>query len=110
MIFREKTSFACNTIKTDVRGTSRAVLLADWVDLNTLFVAQAREIARVLGSQGVPAEPDIDPVQASTQGILSHFIDFHRFFRKFPDFEAILRENIFESDFFVTSKSILLDE
>ena len=46
--------FRMNSIKTDVRGTSGAVLLADWVDLDTLVAAQLREIARVLGPQGAP--------------------------------------------------------
>ena len=73
MIFRENTSFAYNSIKIDVCVTSGTVLLTDWMDLDTLFVVQLREIARVLGSQGSPAEPDIDPVGASTQGILSVF-------------------------------------
>ena len=68
--------FRMNNIKTNVRGTSEAVLLTDWMDLDTLFVVQPREITRVLGSQGVAAEqpePDIDPVRASTQGILNDF-------------------------------------
>ena len=62
MIFYRKTSFACNNIKNDVSVTSEAVLLTDWVSLDNLSAAQLREIARVLGSQGAPAEPDIDPV------------------------------------------------
>ena len=66
MIFRENTSFACNSIKIDVCVTSGAVLLTDWMDLDTLFVVQLREIARVLGSQGSPAESDIGP--GGTQG------------------------------------------
>ena len=65
MIFRENTSFVCNNIKIDVRVTSGAVLLTDWMDLDTMFAVQLRETTRVLGSQGVPTEPDIDPVQAS---------------------------------------------
>ena len=73
MFFRENTCFVCNNINIDVCGTSGVVLLTDWMDLDTPFVVQLREIARVLGSQGVPTEPDIDPVQASTQGILSDF-------------------------------------
>ena len=73
MIFRENPSFAYNSIKIDVCVTSGAVLLTDWMDLDTLFVVQLREIARVLGSQGVPTEPDIDPARASIQGILSDF-------------------------------------
>ena len=99
-----------NNIKISVCVTSGVVLLTDWMDLDTMFAVQLRETTRVLGSQGVPTEPDIDPVQASTHGILSHFCRFSQIFRKFPDFEAIFRGNIFESDFFVTSKSILLDE
>ena len=86
--FQGKMSFACYTIKTDVRGTSRAVFLADWVDLDTLFVAQPREIARVLGPQGAPAEPDIDPVRAAVQGILS---DFPWFFVVFLDFSQFFK-------------------
>ena len=62
-----------NNVKVGVCVTSGVVLLTDWMDLDTMFAVQLREIARVLGSQGVPTEPDIDPVQASTQGILSHF-------------------------------------
>ena len=73
MIFIENASFACNNIKIDVHVTSGAVLLTDWMDLDTLFVVQLREIARVLGSQGSPAESDVDSVRASTQGILSDF-------------------------------------
>ena len=90
MIFRENPSFAYNSIKIDVCVTSGAVLLTDWMDLDTLFVVQLREIARVLGSQGSPAEPDTDSVrvsQASIQGILSDFSlifnDFHCFFENF---------------------------
>ena len=59
MIFRENTSFAYNSIKIDVCVTSGAVLLTDWMDLDTLVAVQLRETARVLGSQGSPAEPDI---------------------------------------------------
>ena len=62
MIFTENTSFACNNIKIYVCVTSGAVLLTDWMDLDTLFVVQLREIARVLGSQGAPTEPDTDSV------------------------------------------------
>ena len=50
------------------------------MDLDTLFAALLREIARVLGPQGVPAEPDIDTVIASTQGILSDFPRFSLIF------------------------------
>ena len=89
-----------NNIKIDVCVTSGVALVTDWMELDTPFVVQLREIARVLGSQGVPTAPDIAPVQASTPGILSHFCRFSQIFRKFPDFEAIFRENIFESDFF----------
>ena len=63
--------FRMSSIKTNVCVTSKTILLTDWVDLDSLFVVQPREIARVLGPQGVPAEPDIDPQRASTQGILS---------------------------------------
>ena len=56
MIFIENDSFACNNIKIYVCVTSGVVLLADWMDLDTLFVVQLREIARVLGSQGSPTE------------------------------------------------------
>ena len=76
MIFTENTSFACNNIKIYVCVTSGAVLLTGWVDLDTTFAVQLRETTRVLGSQDVPTEPDIDPVQASTQGILSYFRRF----------------------------------
>ena len=76
MIFRENTSFAYNkkfSIKVGVCVTSGVVLLTDWMDLDTMFAVQLRETTRVLGSQGVPTEPDIDPVQASTQDILRRF-------------------------------------
>ena len=76
MIFRENTSFAYNSIKVGVCVTSGVVLLTDWMDLDTMFAVQLRETTRVLGSQGVQTEPDIDPVQASTQGILDHFRRF----------------------------------
>ena len=88
MIFRENTSFAYNIIKIDVCVTSGAVLLTDWMDLDTLFVVQLREIARVLGSQGSPAEPDTDSVRASTQSILS---DFRQFSLIFVDFSQNFR-------------------
>ena len=68
-----------NNIKVGVCVTSAGsgvVLLTDWMDLDTMFAVQLRETTRVLGSQGVPTEPDIDPVQASTQGILRHFRRF----------------------------------
>ena len=71
MISLENTCFACNIINIDVCVTSGVVLLTDWMDLDTMFAVQLRETTRVLGSQGVPTEPDIDPVRASTQGILS---------------------------------------
>ena len=73
MIFIENASFACNNIKIYICVTSGVVLLADWMDLDTLFVVQLRETARVLGSQGAPAESDVDSVRASTQDILSDF-------------------------------------
>ena len=73
MIFTENTSFACNNIKIYVCVTSGTVLLTDWMDLDTLFVVQLREIARVLGSQGSPAEPYADSVRPSIQGILIDF-------------------------------------
>ena len=63
-----------NNIKIHVRVT--ALLLTDWMDLDTLVAAQLREIARVLGPQGAPAEPDIGSLQASFQGILSNFRRF----------------------------------
>ena len=65
-----------NNVKICVCVTSVVVLLTDWMDLDTTLAVQVRETTRVLGSQGVPTEPDIDPVQASTQGILSHFRRF----------------------------------
>ena len=64
-------NFRVNTIKLSVPVTSGTVLLNDWMDLDTLVAAQRRETARVLALRGVPAEPDIDPARASTQGILS---------------------------------------
>ena len=76
MIFIETISFVCNTIKIYVCVTFGDVLLTGWVDLDTMFAVQLRETTRVLGSQGVPTEPDIDPVQAFTQGILRHFRRF----------------------------------
>ena len=82
--FREKPSFACNNIETNVCVTSKTILLTDWVDLDSLFVAQPREIARVLGSQGVPAEPDIDTVRTSTQGMWCDFRCFSLIFLDFP--------------------------
>ena len=65
-----------NNVKIGVCVTSGVVLLTYWMDLDTMFAVQLRETTRVLGSQGVPTEPDIDPVQASTQGILRHFRRF----------------------------------
>ena len=65
--------FACNNINTDVCVTSGAVLLTDWMGLDTFVAAQLREIARVLGPQGVPTDPDTDPVRASINGILNDF-------------------------------------
>ena len=65
-----------NNVKIDVCVTSGVVLLTDWMDLDIMFAVQLRETARVLGSQGVLNEPDIDPVRASTQGMLSHFRRF----------------------------------
>ena len=59
-----------------MRVTCGDVYLTDWMDLDTFVPAQLREIARVLGPQGVPTDPDTDPVRASTQGTLS---DFHQF-------------------------------
>ena len=88
MIFTENTSFACNNIKIYVCVTSGAVLLTGWVDLDTTFAVQLRETARVLGSQGAPAEPDIDPVRASTQGI---WCDFRCFSLIFLDFSQIFK-------------------
>ena len=76
MIFRENTSFACNNIKIYVCVTSGAVLLTGWVDLDITFAIQLRETTRVLGSQGAPAEPNIDPEQESIHGILRHFRRF----------------------------------
>ena len=60
-----------NYIKIGVCVTSGVVLLTNWMDLDTTFAVQLRETTRVLSSQGVSTEPDIDPVRASTQGILS---------------------------------------
>ena len=65
--------FQANNIKVNVCVTSEAVLLTDWMDLDIMFAVQLRETARVLGSQGVPAESDVDSVRASTQDILSDF-------------------------------------
>ena len=50
--------FAANHIAIGVCVTSGVVHLIDWVDLSALTASQLREIARVLGSQRVPAEPD----------------------------------------------------
>ena len=114
--FREKTSFACNSIETNVWVTSKTILLTDWVDLDSLFVVQPREIARVLGPQGVPAEPDIDTVIASTQGILSDFTCFSLillFFRKFSNFEALkakFRMNNIKTNVRGTSGPVFLDD
>ena len=60
MIFTENMSFARNNIKKNcvISGT---VLLTGWMYLDALVEAQRRDIARVLGLQGSPAEPDIDP-------------------------------------------------
>ena len=66
MILIEFMCFAANNIAIGVRVTSGAVLLIDWMDLDTLFAVQLRETARVLGSQGAPTEPDIGP--GGTQG------------------------------------------
>ena len=49
MIFTENTSFACNNIKIYVCVTSGAVLLTDWMDLDTTLAVQVRETTRVLG-------------------------------------------------------------
>ena len=40
MIFIENMSFPCNTIKKYVCVTSEAVLLTDWIDLDTMFAVQ----------------------------------------------------------------------
>ena len=69
-----KVKLRMNNTKINVRATFAAVLLTDCVDLGTLVAAQLREITRVLGSQGAPTEPDIDPVRHSIQGILSIFM------------------------------------
>ena len=53
--------------KINGRDTPEVVPLNGWVDLDTLVAAQRRGTARVLGLQGVWAEPDIDPVRTSTQ-------------------------------------------
>ena len=76
MIFIETMSFAHNNIKQYICVTSGAVLLTDWMYLDAMVEAQHRDIARVLGLQGSPAEPDIDLERAngvSIQGILSDF-------------------------------------
>ena len=62
-----------NNTKISGRDTSRVVLLNDLMDLDTLVAAHRRETARVLGSQGAPAESDTDPVRSSIQGNLSDF-------------------------------------
>ena len=59
------------------------------MDLDTLFAALLREIARVLGPQGVPAEPDIDPERASAQGILSDFPRFSLIFVVFSEISKL---------------------
>ena len=88
--FREKPSFACNNIETNVCVTSKTILLTDWVDLDSLFAAQLREIARVLGSQGAPADPSIDT--ALSASLYPGNIEwFSLIFQGFRDFFGILR-------------------
>ena len=58
MNFTEFMCFAADNIAIGVRVTSGAVLLIDWMDLSALTASQLRKIARVLGSQRVPVEPD----------------------------------------------------
>ena len=82
--------FRTSNIKIFVGVTSGVVLLTYWMDLDTMFVVQLREIARVLGLQGAPAEPDINPVRSSIQGILSDFpVIFKDFSLIFVDFSEI---------------------
>ena len=87
----ENTGFACKNIKIDVCVTSGAVLLTDWMDLDTLFVVQLREIARVLGSQGSPVKPGINTMRASIQGISSDFSCFSSVFIGFKDLFGIFQ-------------------
>ena len=61
-----------NNTKISGRVTSEVVSLNVWITL-VATCTQRRETARVLALRGVPAEPDIDPARASTQGILSDF-------------------------------------
>ena len=65
--------FRTSNIKIFVGVTSGVDLLTYWMDLDTMFVVQLREIARVLDSRGSPAESDVDSMRASTQGIMSDF-------------------------------------
>ena len=74
-----------NNVKIGVCVTSGAVLLIDWMDLDTLFAVQLRETTRVLGSQGAPAEPDIgsrgtqgEPYPGNIESFSLIFIDFSK--------------------------------
>ena len=60
------------------------------MNLDILVTTQRRETARVLGLQGAPAEPDVDPVRSSVQGILS---DFWLIFKDFPGNFQILKQS-----------------
>ncbi len=71
--------FQMNNIKLNICVTSGAVLLTDWMDLDTMFAVQLRETVRVLGSEGAPTERDADSVRASIQGILGGFRCFSLF-------------------------------
>ena len=73
----------CCSIKTSVRVTSGVVLRTDWVDLNALVASQLRETARVLGSQGVPADPSIDSASLYL-GNIEWFSLIFQGFRDFP--------------------------
>ena len=79
-----------NNVKICVCVTSVVVLLTDWMDLDTMFAVQLRETTRVLGSQGVPTEPDIDPVRTSTQGIWCDFRCFSLIFVIFSQISKLL--------------------
>ena len=82
--------------KSNVCVTSGIVFVTNQMDLDTSVAAQLQEITRLLGLQGAPAEPHIDPVRSSIQGILSDFWLIFKDFRKFSNFQA--RRNKFVMD------------
>ena len=74
-----------NNIKIYVCVTSGAVLLTDWMDLDTFVRAQLREIARVLGSQGSPADSDIGPGGTQDEPHPGNIEIFSLIFKDFPE-------------------------